>query len=103
MCNHCKINSSYIVAFYFPSLCIIFLVSANNVTNRSVASGDCPRIVTVSCGLTVDQKESWSDWKKKLGQFDLTRYDNDGYAIYEHGRDMFYHVSGVWLVSLNEQ
>ena len=59
---------------------------------------ECPRRVTISSNLIANQEAS-GDWKQKLGRFELTKYDNNGYPIYGHQSDLLFHVAGAWLVS----
>ena len=40
-----------------------------------------------------------SDWKQRLGRYELTKHDENGYPIYAHQNDLLFHVSGVWWVS----
>ena len=61
---------------------------------------ECPEMVTISSNLNTNVGEgSWNEWKKKLGRFDLKRYDQNGYAIYQFERSLLFHYSGAWIVS----
>ena len=62
---------------------------------------ECPRMVTISSNLNINASLGDaldSDWKQKLGRFELTKYDQNGYPIYANQNDLLFHISGGWLV-----
>ena len=59
-------------------------------------------MVTISSNMNTNPSSGdalGSDWKQRLGKFELTKYNEKGYAIYANQDDLLFHISGGWLVS----
>ena len=59
-------------------------------------------MVTISSNMNTNPSSGdalGSDWKQRLGKFEVTKYDKNGYPIYAHQNNLLFHISGGWLVS----